>query len=373
MFLRVFMEITPQRILVIKLSSLGDIVHALPAVAALRQRFPHSRLTWLVKEAWAPILEGNPDIDEVLAVNVSWRNWPKIIRTLRSGLFDLVVDFQGLFRSGLLGAITGASTRVGFARAREGAGWFYTDHVTLPEDKPCAWRLLEIHAVDRNLALAEFLGAKSSAPVFHLPQLSADRLAIEAMLQGAAVKDYEQLIALAPWSRVAIKSWPLGRFVDLATELTQWPNVRVVLVGGSTDISSAKEFNILASHGLINLVGRLSLRQLPLLLQRMQLFIGNDSAPLHLAAGVGTPVLAIFGPTHPKATGPYPLKNHTVLRSDLPCSPCGSRRCRNSNYLECLQSISVDHLLREVEKILRGLTGRMDDISFLKHHSRMGS
>ena len=367
------MEITPERILVIKLSSLGDIVHALPAVSALRHRFPHARLTWLVKDVWAPILDGNPDIDEVLFLNVSWRNWPDVIRTLRSRRFDLVVDFQGLFRSGLLSAITGATTRVGFARAREGATWFYTHHVPLPEDKPSTWRLLEVHAVDRNLAITAFLGGKSSIPVFHLPQVSADRLAIDTMLQGAEVQDHEQLIALAPWSRSAIKSWPHSRFVDLARELVQWPNVRVVLLGGTSDASSAGEFDILVSQGLINLVGRLSLRQLPPLLGKMHLLIGNDSALLHLAAGVGTPVLGIFGPTHPKATGPYPLESHAVLRTDLPCSPCGNRRCRNPFYLECLQSLTVGHLLHEVEIIVRGLSNRRDTIPFSQHHSRMES
>jgi lipopolysaccharide heptosyltransferase II len=367
------MDITPQRILVIKLSSLGDIVHALPAVSALRQRFPHSRLSWLVKEVWAPILEGNPDIDEVLAVKVSWRNWPEVIRTLRSGLFDLVVDYQGLFRSGIFGAITGAKTRVGFARAREGATWFYTHHVPLSEDKPSSWRLLEVHAVDRNLAITEFLGGKSSTPVFHLPQFSADHLAIETMLEGAKVQDHEHLIALAPWTRSAIKSWPHRRFVDLATELVQWPNVRVVLLGGPSDMSSTEDFKMLVTQGLINLVGSLSLRQLPLLLRRMHLLIGNDSAPLHLAAGVGTPVLAIFGPTHPKATGPHPLRNHAVLRRELPCSPCGNRKCLNPNYLECLQAISVDEVLREIEKIVRGVSARRGDNSSSEHHSRMGS
>ena len=367
------MDINPQRILVIKLSSLGDIVHALPAVSALRQRFPHSRLSWLVKDVWAPILEGNPDIDEVLAVNVSLRNWPAVIRTLRSGLFDLVVDFQGLFRTGIFGAITRAKTRVGFARAREGATWFYTHQVPLSEDTPRSWRLLEVHAVDRNLAITEFLGGKSSTPVFHLPQLSADRLAIETLLQGANVQDHEQLIALAPWTRSIIKSWPHRRFLDLATELVQWPNVRVVLLGGPSDMSAAEAFIMLASRGLINLVGKLSLRQLPLLLRRMHLLIGNDSAPLHLAAGVGTPVLAIFGPTHPKATGPYPLKNHVVLQTELPCSPCGNRRCVNPNNLECLQSISVDEVLREIKKIARGVSTPMGDTSFPKPHSRMGS
>ena len=105
----------------------------------------------------------------------------------------------------------------------------------------------------------------------------------------------------------------------------------------------------------------------------MQLLIGNDSAPLHLAAGVGTPVLAIFGPTHSKATGPYPVDHHTILLTDLPCSPCGSRRCRNPNYLECLRSISVEHLLREVEKILRGRSDRLGDTAISKHHASMES
>jgi ADP-heptose:LPS heptosyltransferase len=144
-------------------------------------------------------------------------------------------------------------------------------------------------------------------------------------------------------------------------------------VGGPLDASFAGEYDLLVPQGLINLVGRLSLRQLPSLLRRMQLLIGNDSAPLHLAAGVGTPVLAIFGPTHPKATGPYPLENHTVLRTDLPCSPCGNRRCRNPNYLECLQSLSVDHLIREVEKIVRGFSNRRGNHSFFEPHAGMKS
>lgn len=365
------MEITPQRILVIKLSSLGDIVHALPAVSALRQRFPHARLSWLVKEIWAPILEGNPDIDDVLSVKVSWKHWPEVIHTLRNGLFDLVVDFQGLFRSGLLGALTGAKTRVGFARAREGATWFYTHHVPLLEKEPRPWRLMEIHSVERNLAITRFLGGNTSSPVVHLPQLSEDRLVIDALLESAQVKGDECLIALAPWTRSALKSWPLGRFMELAVELTRRPNIRVVLLGGTLDTLSAERFTALSSQGLINLVGKLSLRQLPVLLRRMQLLIGNDSAPLHLAAGVGTPVLAIFGPTHPKATGPYPLEKHEVLRTDLPCSPCGSRRCRNPNYLECLMSISVDLLLQKVDMVLGGLARSRSRIPFPVPYSRM--
>ncbi|GJL58422.1 MAG: lipopolysaccharide heptosyltransferase I [Nitrospirales bacterium] len=352
------MDITPQRILIIKLSSLGDIVHALPAVATLRQRFPHARMTWMVKEIWAPILEGNPDIDDILSVDVSWQNWPHIFRTLRRGQFDLVVDFQGLFRSGIFGVMTGARIRVGFARAREGAPWFYTHQVPLPGTKPSPWRLLEVHAVDRNVAITTFLGGHSTTPVFHLPQTSTDRLTIDRMLQNANVLDHEHLIALAPWTRSAMKSWPFKRFVDLAGELVQWPDVRVVLLGGASDIPAAGEFDRLVPQGLINLAGRLSLSQLPSLLRRMHLLIGNDSAPLHLAAGVGIPVLAIFGPTHPKATGPYPLGQHVIVRKELPCSPCGARTCKNPNYLECMESISLGDLLREINVIVGGFSCR---------------
>lgn len=367
------MDITPQRILVIKLSSLGDILHALPAVAALRQRFPHARLTWMVKEIWAPILEGNPDIDDILSVNVSWRNWPTIIWKLRKGQFDLVVDFQGLFRSGIFGFLTGARTRVGFARAREGATWFYTHQVPLPEAKPSTWRLLEIHAVDRNVAISTFLGGSSSTPVFHLPQSSADRLTIETILQNANVQDHEHLIALAPWTRSVMKSWPCKRFVDLAMELMRWSNIRVVLLGGPSEISAARDFDRLVPQGLINLVGRLSLSQLTTLLRRMHLLIGNDSAPIHLAAGVGIPVLALFGPTHPKATGPYPLENHVIVRTELPCSPCGARTCKNPNYLECMESISLEHLLREVKVIVGGFSHRKDDRVVSGAHSPVKS
>ena len=152
-----FMDVSPRRILVIKLSSLGDIVHTLPAVAALRKRFPSAHVTWLVKAPWASILEENPDVDEVLSVDVSWRNWPRLIRDLRHHQCDLVLDFQGLFRTGFLGLLSGATRRVGFACAREGAPWMYTHRVPLPGEHESSWRLLAIHAVDRNLEMTRFL------------------------------------------------------------------------------------------------------------------------------------------------------------------------------------------------------------------------
>ena len=140
--------------------------------------------------------------------------------------------------------------------------------------------------------------------------MAEDEEFIRGLLHGAEVEDHTQLIALAPWSRSALKSWPLSCFVDLAEELMRSSMFRVVVLGGPSELAPAREFCRLESLGLVNLVGKLALRQLPVLLRRMKLVIGNDSSLIHLAAGVETPVLAIFGPTEPQATGPYPFTQH---------------------------------------------------------------
>lgn len=347
-----FTVVAPRRILVIKFSSLGDIVHTLPAVAALRTRFPSAHICWLVKSQWAEILEENPDIDEVVSVDLSWKHWLKLVRGLRQRQCDLVLDFQGLFRSGLLGLLSGATMRVGFAQAREGAPWMYTHRVSLPGDQEASWRLLRVHAIDRNLAIAQFLGADISQPILHFPEITEDRTYIRDLFQSAEVADHEDLIALAPWSRSALKSWPLSRFVELAEELVQRPTVRVVIIGGPSDVKKAEGFCRLESQGLINVVGKLSLRQLPELLRKMTCLIGNDSSLIHLAAGAGTPVLAIFGPTEPHATGPYPLATHVVRRTELECSPCGQRTCHNDIHLECLDTISVRSVVDALQELM---------------------
>ena len=346
------MDISPQRILVLKFSSLGDIVHTLPAVSALRQRFPSAHICWLVKSEWASLLEGNPNINEVWPVDLSWPNWPKLIQGIRRRQFDLVVDFQGLFRSGLFGLLSGSPMRVGFAQAREGAGWMYTHHVSLPGEETSPWRLLGIHAVDRNLAIAQFLDGDISRPIFHFPELAEEQISDCDVLESTLAKGHDQVIALAPWSRSTLKSWPLPRFVQLAEKLLQLPKVGVVIMGGPADRQAAEEFSHLESQGLINVVGKLSLRQLPEFLKHMKLVVGNDSSIIHLAAGVGTRVVAIFGPTSPIATGPYPLRQHVVHRSELECSPCGQRTCRNPQHLECLESISVNSLLESIQQSL---------------------
>ncbi len=340
---------SPQRILVIKFGSLGDILHTLPAVGALRKRFPQAHVTWMVKHVWRSILEGNPHIDDVLSIDFSWKHWVGIIRRLKKGNFDVTIDFQGLLRSGFCGWLTGAPTRLGFAQAREGASFLYTHRVPLRCDSVKNWRLLGIHAVDRNLAIVEFLGAHTSEVVFPLPAFKEDEKNHERLLQDEGVTDQEVMIAIAPWTRSKIKTWPSHKYQELIRRLGEWPGIRVVLIGGPDEVGEVNTWKILNTNGLINVVGKLSLRQLPGFLKHMKLIIGNDSGLIHLAAGVGTPVLALFGPTSVLATGPYPLTDHEVVRWDIPCSPCGKRTCTNPNYLECMNSIEVQEVLHRAQ------------------------
>ena len=341
-----------RRLLVIKPSSLGDIVHALPAVAALRCWSPTATITWLVKPEWREILEGNPDIDEVITLPASRWSWLQTVRLLRSKRFDLVVDLQGLFRSGLIAWLTGAPLRVGFAAAREGSTLFYTHRVPLPVAQ-APWRLLDMHAVDRNLMVAAHLGADIRHVRFHLPSLASDEKEIEAWLQEAGVQQSDRLIAIAPVDRLGIRSWPLDRFVSVAATLSQLPNVRIVLIGAPTERWAVEKFWQPVGNKLLDLVGKTRIRQLGVLLRRMRLLIVNDSAPMHIAAAVGTPVLGLFGPSSPSHHGPLG-DGHVVLRTDIPCSPCGRSICINPNHLECLTSITVEDVVKKANEMLGG-------------------
>ena len=338
------------RILIIKPSSLGDIVHALPAAAALRRLYPVAALTWLVKPEWSEILEGNPGIDEIVILPTSARRWLQTVRLLRAKRFDLVVDLQGLLRSGLLAWLTGARIRVGYAAAREGSWVFYTHRVPLPVAK-APWRLLDLHAVDRNLAVVASLGSEVRNPQFSIASFPSDQLATEAWLREAGVQPGDQLVAIAPVDRRGVRSWPLERFVAAASALGRMHGVRIVLVGASADDMMSARFRAAVGDKLVDLLGKTRVRQLGALLRRVNLLIANDSAPIHIAAAVGTPVLALFGPTNHVRARPYG-EGHVVLRTGISCSPCEKLTCANPNQYECLTAISVTDVVETARTML---------------------
>jgi heptosyltransferase I len=345
-----------RRILLIKPSSLGDIVHALPTAAALKRRFPAASLTWLVKRQWAGVLEGSSALHHILAVDLSLGGLPAAIRAVRAGRFDLVVDLQGLFRSAVLAWLSGARVRVGFANGREGSPWFYTQKVAIVDP--------EMHAVDRYLLIPRSLGgAPPLIGALDFPMAvdsEADKKVSEMLLSMGWITG-SPLVAINAGARWPTKQWPSSAFAEVADQL-QDEGIRVVVIGSVAESHLA---NTVIGHmrtSAINLVGKTSIKELIALLRRVRFLITNDSGPMHVAAALGTPVVALFGPTDPGRTGPYGL-GRQVLRSGIPCSPCFSRRCVNPKTLECLTSISPGQVVDQALRLVRetgGLASRRE-------------
>ena len=347
-----------RRILIIKPSSMGDVVHALPTLAALRDRFPHAHIAWLVKRRWAGLLERVEGLDAVWPVESGVTGWLSVIPRLRAAGFDLAVDLQGLLRSGAMAWLAGCPTRIGFANAREGSPFCYTHRVSVPTT--------EMHAVDRYLLVAAACGASAQgAPEFRLRPLPADRQEVAVLLSRHGLPAREPWIGVSVAARWPTKRWPTGFFATAADHLQKKGLGRVVLMGGPDDRAAVQAVKGLMRTVPADLAGATAPALLPALLESAALLLTNDSGPMHVAAAMGTPVVALFGPTSPTRTGPY-ANGHRVLRSGVPCSPCFSRTCRNTVYLECLKTISPDQVIEAVRDLLKrgngvkGLSGVTD-------------
>jgi len=322
----------PDKILVVKPSSLGDIVHSLPFLNAIRGRFPESEIHWVVAKGFEGLLEGHPMIGKLWIIHKD--NWRKInqagetakeitalFRKLRKEHYDLVVDLQGLLRSGLITAATGAPARVGFREAREGSRLFYTDKVEGGRD---------IHAVHRYLKIARFLGCPVDTVYFPFPP-SVD--ASEIRLRFTLPEEYAVLVPGARWET---KRWAPENFGKLASRL----QLKSVIVGSRGDQDIAKTIVERSQGNAVSLIGKTCLKELIEIMRHAKFVVSNDSGPMHIAAALGIPVFALFGPTEPRRTGPYG-DIHTVIREEIPCAPCLKRKC---NELKCMRGLSVERV-----------------------------
>ncbi|HEV2198564.1 MAG TPA: glycosyltransferase family 9 protein [Bryobacteraceae bacterium] len=264
------------RILVVRLSSMGDVIHALPAAATLKQSFPGCRLSWLIRPRWAPLLEGNPFVDEVIPLDRSLGAALHSIPLLRRARFDLAVDFQGLIQSAVIAAAAGARKLVGFgtgAVREKPAAFFYSATV-----EPNA-----AHVVDRNLELAAAVGASQAVRDFPLPQGHP-----EGSLPG------REFVLASPFAGWRSKQWPLEFWSELAARV----DLPIVLNG---PLSAARELSEIAgvflhASGIPGLIDAT---------RKATAVIGVDSGPLHVAAALGKPGIALYGPTDPARNGPY--------------------------------------------------------------------
>ncbi len=330
----------PQRILVIKPSSIGDVVHAIPVWRALRRRFPAAKISWLIAPACANLIEGLPDLELILferkRLGNAWKSREAIKellafqRSLRERQFDLVVDLQGLLRSGWFSWCTRAPVRVGFANAREMGWMFYTHRVSI--------YTMEEHAIVRNMKIAAALGCDSDIG-FEFPITEEDRAAGRRLVPGD-----EPFAVICPGANWLTKRWPVERFAELPRQLKSRLGLRTIVAGGPDDVALGTQIADATS-----ICGQTTLRQLAAIMERATIVITNDSGPMHIASALGRPLVCMFGPTNPVRTGPY-RQEASVVRVELDCSPCYRRECADCR---CMQRIDSSRVLAAIEAQLR--------------------
>jgi lipopolysaccharide heptosyltransferase I len=333
----------PQRVLIIKPSAVGDIVHALPVLPRLRRLWPDARISWMATPACSGLVENHPLIDEVILferkrLGRGWYNpfalldLAGLVQQIRHRRFDLVIDLQGLLRSASVALASGAPRRVGFANAREGASLFYTDLVH------CSMEL--DHAVERYLKVAAALGCDDGIIEFPFAVDDHDRRFIREQIPAGT-----RYAVLAPGTNWKTKRWPVERFAGLVEPLRRRFGLESVTAGAAGDRELTAR---IPAH--FNLTGKTTLRQAVALLERADLVIANDTGPMHIAAALGRPLVTPYGPTGVRQTGPFG-RFDSVVRLDLPCSPCFSRTCSHHSCMEWLQieallSLAADQIAR---------------------------
>jgi heptosyltransferase I len=364
-----------RKILLIKLSAVGDVVHTIPVFNALRRRYPSAQIDWLVTTAIAELLRHNPAISNVIDFarddwSKPWTMTPfvnsaRLASKLRAEAYDLVLDLHGQLRTGVLVLTSGAPVRIGFDRprasvwdasartfpvearkhawqgAREGSWLAYTHHIPVPT--------LDAHAVERYLRVSAMLGLERGPPDFSFPIPQAANTRVDVLLRERGLVG-APLLAMAPSTIWETKHWGTSKFAEVARHF-QRKGFAVALMGSSRERTVCEEVARLAP-GAVNIAGETTLTELAALIRRSTISVTNDSGPMHLAVALDRPVVSIFGPTDPIWIGPYG-RPAAVLQAGVPCSPCLLRqlsRCRFGHV--CMDNVSARAVIERMEDVI---------------------
>ena len=347
-------------ILIVKLSAIGDVVHTLPALNAIRAYYPKAHITWLVEAAAADLVIGHRALDRVI---VSHRKrWIRELksaprrqamreihgfwRELRDTDYDIILDFQGLLKSALMVWLARGKRKVGFDK-----GMQHQEHSYLFLNERVPPVDMEVHALTRGLMLLNAIGIDTPSVVYDIPVSDEDRRQIQSLLDDHGVEGSRPLVAINPVALWETKLWLNDRFAALADRLVVETGVDVVFTGGPGDRETIGEIRGMMAETTVDLSGRTTLTMLAALYQKAALLVTTDTGPMHLAAAVDTPVVALFGPTAAWRTGPYG-DVHTVVRTAPPCSPCFKRRCDDVHRCRCMHDITVEQVLAAVTDCL---------------------
>lgn len=344
------------RILIVKLSSLGDVIQTLSVLAPLRERYPRAHITWLVEEEIAELLTDHPLIDDVLIFRKnSWlrglvkrRKWLRtfrdasnFIQELRSVAYDLVLDFQGLFKSGLLVGVCRGARKMGFSPGREKSHIFLNEKVPYPP--------ASLYAIDRYLRLIESLGCSCGTPDFLICIRQSHRNTVLRFFKENGINGDHPLVLLHPGTRWETKRWDQDKWAALGDLLHEKDGAHVIFTGSQADASLVSTITAKMRFPGISTAGKWGLKELAFLQTQADVVVTPDSGPMHLAAAMGTPVVALFGPTDEARTGPYG-DIHRVVAASVACRPCLLRKCAAT---ECMSRISAQEIREAIEPYLQ--------------------
>ena len=340
-----------ENILVVKLSAIGDVIHALPVSYAIKEQYPEAHLTWVVEQAAYAILADNPCIDELIlfekakfrSIGGFLREIGPFRRRLRTRRYDASLDLQGLFKSAAIAWNAGAKLRIGTANMREGA------HLV---SRPVRGAHAEGHIVERYLDVARALGCRVGEVRFPVSVSDRDRMAADTLLAREGVQEGRPFVAFAVGANWPNKRWPVEHFAALADRLYHAHYVPVLVGGGRLDATLAEDILCASEIPPVNLVGRTNLKQLAHVFTRAALVLGGDTGPVHLAAGLRVPTVMLMGPTDANRNGPYGQLQHAI-EVDRPCRGCWKRACPKG--LDCLAAISVDAVAEKIGAVLRSV------------------
>ncbi len=342
----------PESILIIKLSAIGDVVHALPLLESLRSNFPAARIDWLVEEEASQIVLGHPALDRVIvsrrkrwlrrparpaALRDAFREAAQLLKEVRANRYDWVIDLQGLLKSGVLTGLSRGRRKLGLDGAREG-GWLFFKERPVPVD-------YDQHAIERYLTLVDFLGCRRIPWQGAIPLSQRDEAAVDDLLERSGLSG-GALVALNPMARWKTKLWGPERFAELADAVRRELGCEIAVTGSPADRALADEIVGRMTTRGVSLAGRTTLKELAGLFDRCRAVVATDTGPMHIAAAMGCPTVALFGPTAPWRTGPYGDR-HRVVREELICSPCFRKQCDHPRCMERIRVESVLEALRE--------------------------
>lgn len=341
-----------ERVAIVKLSSIGDVVHALPVSAVLKRSFPHLQVTWITEERCAEMVTGNPYVHDVLTIPGKawrhgmwsprvWREVRQMVDLLRAHRFQMTIDLQGLLKSAVVAWLTGAPTRIGYHWQREGA-WLFNRVV--PKEPT------SVHVVQEYLDVARFLGAETEPVEFplYIPPEADER--VRLLLQGEGISSADGFISINPSAGRAFKRWRIERWAELITLIDQRHHLPVVLVGSKADRPLAEDIRARTSVPFVDTVGKTNLKELSAILRRSLLHICGDTGSAHISAALGTPVIGLYGPTNHLRTSPYGQEHRIITHKDR-CPVCNSPKPRRE-HSDCMDMITVSEVLEMTERTL---------------------